>query len=148
MISRTVNTIYCDDIRREVGNKMSYMGVYTSKLLVPEFPAILPKLSIIIEVRTSMSEPFEELELRILQGENIVGQVDFDSDTLSTQSSLTEDSDADNETDIDNRMVVVRAVVTISPLVVSETQTIRVRANTESGELKGPGLRLERTEPQ
>mgnify|MGYP000373254618 CR=1 FL=1 len=148
MTSRAINTTYCDDIRREVGNKMSYMGVYSSKLLVPEFPAILPKLSIIIEVRTPISEPFEELELRVLQGEQIVGQVEFDSDILSTQSSLAEEPDADNDTDVNDGLVVVRAVVTISPLVISENQTIRVRAITESGELKGPGLRLEKTEPQ
>ena len=38
------HTIFCDDIRREVGEKASYIGVYTGHMLVPgNFPLLLPK---------------------------------------------------------------------------------------------------------
>jgi hypothetical protein len=36
--------LFCDDVRNEVGNKLSLMGVYGQDLLLREFPATLPKL--------------------------------------------------------------------------------------------------------
>ena len=40
--------IICDDIRTEVGNKISMMGVYQKDIFVPKFPFILPKLCFVI----------------------------------------------------------------------------------------------------
>jgi hypothetical protein len=54
-------TVFCDDIRQEVGNKMSMMGVYSSALLTPEpFPIVLPKLCMFVtymEVKGTETEP-------------------------------------------------------------------------------------------
>lgn len=35
---------YCDDVRNEVGNKVSLMGCYTSELYLNPFPQVLKKL--------------------------------------------------------------------------------------------------------
>ncbi len=40
--------IICDDIRTEVGNKISMMGVYQKDIFVPRFPYIFPKLCFVI----------------------------------------------------------------------------------------------------
>lgn len=39
-------TLVCDDIRTEVGNKVSIMGIYDEAMLVASLPAILPRLSL------------------------------------------------------------------------------------------------------
>jgi hypothetical protein len=39
-----LHALWCDDIRHEIGNKPSFMGVYTSALGVPQLPLALPKL--------------------------------------------------------------------------------------------------------
>jgi hypothetical protein len=44
MIARHVETLFCDDIRHEVGGKLSYIGVYSGGLFVRAFPVTLPKL--------------------------------------------------------------------------------------------------------
>lgn len=36
--------IICDDIRQEIGNKMSFMGIYKSKIIIPQEPFTFPKL--------------------------------------------------------------------------------------------------------
>src|SRR5436853_7287940 len=41
-----VYTLFCDDVRREVGNKLSYMGVCQS-IIVPQLPVWLPKLAVV-----------------------------------------------------------------------------------------------------
>src|SRR5213592_5128719 len=41
-----VYTILCDDVRLEIGNKLSYMGVFQS-IMVPQLPVWLPKLAVV-----------------------------------------------------------------------------------------------------
>jgi len=39
-------TLFCDDVRLEVGNKLSYMGVFQT-IMVPQLPVWLPKLAVV-----------------------------------------------------------------------------------------------------
>ena len=39
-------TLLCDDVRLEVGNKLSYMGVFQS-IVVPQLPVWFPKLAVV-----------------------------------------------------------------------------------------------------
>jgi hypothetical protein len=39
-------TLLCDDVRLEVGNKLSYMGVFQN-IVVPQLPVWLPKLAVV-----------------------------------------------------------------------------------------------------
>jgi hypothetical protein len=43
--------IICDDIRHEMGDKFSLMGVYGSHMGVAQLPFVLPKLSVAIAYR-------------------------------------------------------------------------------------------------
>lgn len=38
-------SIICDDIRREIGNKISLMGIYNENITIPTVPFMFPKLS-------------------------------------------------------------------------------------------------------
>ena len=55
IINKRTNTmnykcvLFCEDIRQEVGGKMSLMGVLGNKLLVPQFPLHMPKFCLFIE---------------------------------------------------------------------------------------------------
>jgi len=40
--------IICDDIREEIGNKISFMGVYTKDIFVPKFPFTFPRLCFVM----------------------------------------------------------------------------------------------------
>ncbi len=43
--------LMCDDIRAELGNKNSYIGVYGDQILVRAFPHVFPKLCFAVSVR-------------------------------------------------------------------------------------------------
>src|SRR5213593_106200 len=45
-------TLFCDDVRLEVGNKLSYMGVFQN-IVVPQLPVWLPKLAFVNHWRGS-----------------------------------------------------------------------------------------------
>lgn len=50
--------IFCDDIRQEAGNKLSYMGVYDRALYIDEeFPITLSKLCVVINFLVYKTEP-------------------------------------------------------------------------------------------
>jgi hypothetical protein len=60
---RYAHAVYCDDIRQEVGNKTSLIGLYSGQLSTSEFPCALPKLCIVISVSTPKDEMFGSLSL-------------------------------------------------------------------------------------
>jgi hypothetical protein len=47
-----VYTLFCDDVRLELGNKLSYMGVFQN-IVVPQLPVWLPKLAVVNHWRGS-----------------------------------------------------------------------------------------------
>lgn len=144
MINRQVQTIYCDDIRREVGGKISYIGVYSGALLVTAFPVTLPKLCLSINIVTSASEPLRSLTLRILKDEEMLQEIIFDKDQLASASESAEGLPDEERKDIAQ---VAQFMLVFSPMQFDGPCALRVRALTEKGELRGTSLRVDQTQP-
>ena len=63
------NVIFCEDVRDEVGNRKSLMGVMNGDVLVPVFPATL-QVAVYFECLADESDGDTlEIELRILQND-------------------------------------------------------------------------------
>ncbi|MFJ6324282.1 MULTISPECIES: DUF6941 family protein [unclassified Rhizobium] len=56
--------IFCDDVRTEIGEKLSFIGVYSGVLTLPEFPFSLPKFCVHVNLITSSTEPYRSIVLR------------------------------------------------------------------------------------
>lgn len=131
--SRHIEVIYCDDIREEVGNKVSYMGIYSKDLFVPTAPVVLPKLCIAVKVVTDMTDPFRELEVRILKGEDEV--------ELLTTGPIP--GPPDDWTSEDNStFMVAQMAFMLAPYQIDGDTILRIRARTEREDLKGRALRI------
>jgi Family of unknown function (DUF6941) len=64
---RVGNCIFCDDIRHELGNKTSFMGVYTTDILFPAVaPVALRSLGIIAWLIFDVDDRPTKLALRVL----------------------------------------------------------------------------------
>lgn len=137
---RSVSTIFCEDIRLEQGGKLSYMGVYQSKMIVSHMPAVLPKLCIVITVRTEFDAPFQELLFRVMQDGETLAELPIDTENIMIQRSalLESDSVAGND-----RLLTVTGMITLSPFAIEKPAVIRVRAIADDEEIKGPGLIIE-----
>lgn len=131
-VVRHVEAIYCDDIRQEVGNKISYIGVYAGELNVSA-PVVLPKLCIAINVVTDKSDPFESLAVRVLQGEDNVEIVSTGLVPIPKNIPVP---------DSGNACIVGRFMFVMAPFQIDRDTVLRVRAKTEREELKGPALRI------
>ena len=61
-IAKQIITLLCDDIRQEVGNKDSLMGVYHENVYLGEVPAFLQRLSFAAYI-SSLKLPLEQGEI-------------------------------------------------------------------------------------
>lgn len=137
-VPRHVEVTYCDDIREEIGNKVSYMGIYSGELFVPSTPIVLPKLCIAVKVVTEMSDPFKGLEVRVLKGEDeaellSTGQIPGPTDTSQFKEGST--------------LMVAQMAFMLAPFEIDGETILRVRVNTEREELKGMALAIRLVPP-
>lgn len=137
MITRHVETLFCDDIRHEINGKLSYIGVYSSALLVPALPVTLPKLCISVKIVTPANEPLRSLTLRVLKDDEILQEIVFDKEQLVSASEvLVELSDEERRL----RVQMPQFLLAFSPLHLDKACTLRVRALADHEELRGVGL--------
>lgn len=136
---RIVVTQYCDDIRREVGNKYSLMGCYSSELIVEKLPAVLQKLCAQVRVITPIDQPFRKLLIHaFLNGDSIA---DIEIDT-------TKMSEMEKEASPDANWITVTAMLVLSPLAIEEPCMLKIEAETEDETFKGGSLRIRERGPQ
>lgn len=64
--STYVHTLWCDDIRHEMGNKQSVMGIYPVDIVVAELPAVLQRLASLTHLVTPIELPPCPVMLRLL----------------------------------------------------------------------------------
>lgn len=131
--SRHIEVIYCDDIREEVGNKVSYMGVYSKDLFVPTAPIILPKLCIAVKVVTEITDPFKQLEVRIVKGDDEV-------ELLTT--GIIPGLPTDWASEDNSSFLVAQMAFMLAPYQIEGNTVLRVRARTEREEIKGRALKI------
>lgn len=137
-MDRQIQTVFCDDIRHELGGKLSYIGVYSGMLFVPTFPATLSKLCLAMNVLTPAERPFAKLTVRLLKDEDVLVEGTLDDAQLSAAVDLPADDAIAKD-----RILALQSIIVFSPFILEGPCTLRVRAETEEGELRGPGLRVE-----
>tara|TARA_R110001592_G_scaffold294808_2_gene564653 strand:+ start:82 stop:495 length:414 start_codon:yes stop_codon:yes gene_type:complete len=75
---RAIYSIICDDIRHEVGDKISLMGCYSGVMYVNAFPASLPKLGAYTRISTDYNDLIKSLSVRFYFGKKLLGQINGD----------------------------------------------------------------------
>lgn len=67
---RVAHCVFCDDVRQEVGNKLSLMGMYMGDIVLPVappvgMPAILPKFAICVWLLCDWGDNPERITVRV-----------------------------------------------------------------------------------
>ncbi|TPW22566.1 hypothetical protein FH712_16630 [Marinobacter nauticus] len=75
---RTFYSIICDDIRHEVGDKISLMGCYSGVMFVNEFPAALPKLGAYTRIVADHDDLIQSIRVRFFFQKKLLGQINGD----------------------------------------------------------------------
>jgi hypothetical protein len=82
-------TIFCDDVRAEVGNKISYMGVYQGVMFVDAFPLALPRLCVAVTVRMpkQVVQRSRPLVFRIFANDSVIAERAFEPEIVIAAAS-------------------------------------------------------------
>lgn len=137
-MARFATTIFCDDVRQELGNKLSLMGIYGGDLYVASMPATLPKLCLIIKVVTPADDPFSKLTVRVLQDDRTLLEQPIDVSHVSPAPALVADLQDDDLSPVLN----LNSIVQFSPFQASGPCLLRVRVETEREVLKAGILQI------
>lgn len=88
---RTVEAIYCDDLREEAGGKTTIVGWYPdSQVYLPEDGALhLSKLCILAIVRSSDERPIKKVQVELLADGKVIRSVELPPEAL-TEDGLPE----------------------------------------------------------
>lgn len=130
---RFLTALYCDDVRHEMGNKLSFMGCYQGELIVPVVPTLLSKLCVYVSAWTLVEKPFKNLAFRIVQND------DKELARVETPAGALVDGGTPIQADGATRISVSTAV-TFSPFFIEKPTSLRLLAMTEEGEIVGPRL--------
>lgn len=135
-MNRHAHAIFCDDVRHEIGNKTSYMGVYSEQLLVPQFPFLLPKLCVMASVVTGLEEPFEELAVRLLKDDEVLAEVIVPHEKLENPLPLPI-----NDADL-AQVLKFQTVFVLSSLAIERPCTLKIHVENEGEDFHSIGLRI------
>lgn len=130
---RFVHAIFCDDIRREIGNKVSFMGCYQGELVVPNIPATLPKLCVHATIVATTERAVKSLTVRLDQNEKPLAVIEVPADDFA-RSPPSAQADAKRWS--------ATVGVMLMPFNITEPCELRLVVVTEEGEMPGPRLRI------
>lgn len=133
--NRSLNTIFCDDIRMEIGNKVSYMGVYRGTYEVNgPVPIVVPRIYAAIEVKTPIDNPFKRIHAKLYQDDRLVSEIKVDEDVIAnfTPGSFDED----------DTTIMIGLALPLQPFIIEKSCNLNVIVDTESEELKDNRLKV------
>lgn len=90
-MSRFAFAQFCDDVRFEVGEKISLMGIYGSDVFLPRFPATLSKFCFVAYCGTPFDSPIEKLEIEVVVNGERIFFLDFPQQILDEIGSRKND---------------------------------------------------------
>jgi hypothetical protein len=136
---RVLTAIFCDDIRHEVGNKMSFMGCYQGELFLPSAPIALAKFCVYVTLITPIGRPVRSLVFKVLQDDDKeLARIELPDEALRNSNFVVEGLAT---------RAGLNAAMVFSPFVIEKSTILRVLAITEEGEVVGPRL-LVKVQPQ
>ncbi len=136
-----LSTIYCDDVRQEVGGKLSLIGVYNGVMYVQQFPVTLPKLWVVATFVASKDKPPKSLKFRVFKNDEPLTDLDATPEHLQQLASAREP--VVPLPDGSRRVISTQTHVCFVPLVLDAPCVLRVAAITERGEIRGLSLQVQ-----
>jgi hypothetical protein len=127
---------FCDDVRQEVGNKYSYLGIYGSNLIVQSFPTTLVKLCCVLTVRVPANAPPKHVVFKLLRDEEVLFEADL------SQSDIKEPAVTSLANGPDGIALTISSVAQLVGFPITQRCLLKARAIVDGRELRGGALEL------
>lgn len=136
-----VHATYCDDIRQEVGGKITLVGIYAGQCLVPMIPCALPKLCVMINISATRADPITSAVITGAFAGSEVFSMEMDEGQIAQIMAQSFSARPDGK----HMMLVVMGVMSPFNVSASGKLTLKVIANGE--ELYCEGLEINLAPP-
>jgi hypothetical protein len=131
-------TIFCDDIRQEIGSKQSFMGVYNADLVVGEFPVSLIRFCALVKIQFPLDTAAQSILIRIFDNDTPIAEISAPDGALQAARAavLQKGEIAEDQT------ITFSTAIQFAPLNLSQPTVLRVRAIIDGSEVKANGIRV------
>jgi hypothetical protein len=129
-------SIFCDDVRQEIGNKLSYLGIYGPVLIVESIPTNLVKLCCVMSVRVPAESPPRKVTFRLLRGDEVI----FEADAV--QSEQPDPAASTAVVGTDSIALTISTVAQLVSFPLTQHCLLRSIAVVDGMELRGGSLEL------
>lgn len=114
--------LFCDDIRYELGNKVTLVGLYNADLLASDLPLFLPRLGVVLHFRHPIAFKLSSLAFKVTSNGDLVFQSEMPSNVLAEQGDLPRQR-PDGQEPSSHRTLTTHVIV--PPMTVTSTCTLR-----------------------
>lgn len=133
---RFAHATYCDDVRHEIGGKTTFIGIYNGVLGSIEFPCLLPKLCMIVQLVTPIERDFKHVTIT----GTFAGQVIFNMDLPEEEIKKVRASGAENE---DDKYASLQLMAIMSPFQVPAPGKLSLKVIADGEPIHCSGLKME-----
>ena len=125
---------FCDDVRQEVGNKLSYLGIYGPNLIVPKMPTTLAKLCCIFTLRIPATSLPRKVVFKLLREEEVI----FEAELLPQDDAILPTADP-----AEDHALTISNIAQFVAFDVIQPARLKARAIVDGLELSGGSLDLQ-----
>lgn len=138
-MSRHAHCLFCDDIRFEMGNKTSLIGIYGGELTASECPAVLPKLCVSAFMRTTAEQPLKTLTIKVNYKGSVLQETIVPEDQLAAmqQDLVGRGSNSDPI-----KLFAIGCNLMFSPFIIDEESALEVSMVADGEEYPAGKLRI------
>lgn len=137
-MSKNLHSIFCDDVRLEVGNKLSFMGTYNGSMVVSGFPFDVPRLNVVLKATFDEDDvPTEPYRLVLLLNDREIAatEINVNSEQFATPAAPV----IQGATDLRMRQS-MQMIFTLNALRIDAPSILRTRAILGDEVIRGDGL--------
>jgi hypothetical protein len=128
---------FCDDVRQELGNKLSYLGIYGPNLVVPSFPTTLVKLCCVFTLRIPIGSIPKSIVFKLFRDEEVIFEADL---SPADKADLLAGISADNA---GPHALTVTSIAQLIGFQIPQRARLKTVAIVDGKELRGGALDLQ-----
>jgi hypothetical protein len=132
----SLRVLFCDDVRQEVGNKLSYLGVYGGNLVVPAFPTNLVKLCCVFSLNLPSKAAPKSVTFKLLRDEDVIFEADMPPEHIKSLEALAVSGSA-------TQALTTGTVAQFVSFPITHACALKARAIVDGKEIRGGGIDLQ-----
>ena len=132
-----LTTVFCDDVRNEIGNKLSFMGIYGPNILLNEFPAVLPRFCVVMSLQLPAETQSDAVTFCLYKDDQEIGRAEASISEARKTAPTVPDSD-------EERRLTIRFIAQMTSLQLDGPCRLKARAEVDGETIKGGSLIVEK----